>query len=71
MKSKADVRYNGTKSFRSTNLIFHQGITNILDQVIDPLCILRDVEELGKVPSGHQCVHGMTSHSQFPGGSIH
>lgn len=65
-KSGADVRYHESEPFKSANLIIHQGIADIFYQIIKLPCILRAVEEICGVPSGHHWGHGLADISQFP-----
>ena len=51
----------------SANLIVHQGIADIFHQVINPVCILRVIEEICKIISGCYQSHGLADLLQSPG----
>ena len=67
MKSGVDVRVMRVGPMGGANLIVHQGIANILHQVINPLCIPGLVEETRKVILDHYQIHGLADLSQFTG----
>ena len=48
-KSEGDFRYCESISFVSANLIIHQGVTNILHQIIQLLRVLGVVEETWEI----------------------
>ena len=50
--SEADIRNNESEPFGSTNMIFHQGTTNIFYQPVKPLHILGVAEKFCKITLG-------------------
>ena len=50
--SEADIRNNESERFGSTNMIFHQGTTNIFYQPVKPLRILGVAEKFRKITLG-------------------
>ena len=66
MKSMVDIRFNGSESTRSANLVAHQSITNIFHQPIKLSCILGVVEETGEILLGCHRVQCLKDLLQFP-----
>ena len=64
--SERNVRYGKSGSFGSANLIVHQGITNVFHQAIQPLCILRVIEEMGEILLGCHLFHSFFDIVQLP-----
>ena len=67
--SEADVRYDQSDHLGTTNPIVDQGIANIFHQAIKSLGILRIVEEIRKIVSGHHRVHSPANLFEFPDNS--
>ena len=67
MKSEADVRCDESECFGGINLIVYQGIANIFHQAVKSLGVLRIIEEIRKIVSGHRHVHSPANIFEFPG----
>ena len=66
MKSMVGIRYSGTESAGSANLVAHESVTNIFHQPIKFLCILRVLEEMAEILSGCYRVQCLENLVQFP-----
>ena len=67
MKSGANVGVMRVGLMGGANLIVHQGIADIIHQVINPLCIFGVIEEIHKIISDCYQAHGLANLLQFTG----
>jgi len=56
-------------SLERTNLIVHQGITNILHQTVKLMRVLRFFKERSEILPGRHQAHILANRFQFPGNS--